>query len=120
MCSIYKWDDNQYIFCRREFGIPVSTVFFYDWHQMRSTGKFFSVKNEGVSANSPAGALINKFRWRSIPPMPSRFGMAVEARCSVPLNPLKKNLMKPGFTNVVVCFMPVGIPRKACYRSRKY
>jgi hypothetical protein len=59
-CSIYKWDDNQYIFCWREFGLPVSTVFFYDWYQMRSTGKFFAIGDDGKFANTPAGALINK------------------------------------------------------------
>jgi hypothetical protein len=68
MCSIYKWDDNQYIFCWREFGLPVSTVFFYDWYQMRSTGKFFSVKDDGVVVNTPAGAIINKISLAFYPP----------------------------------------------------
>ncbi|MCK4692807.1 MAG: MoaF N-terminal domain-containing protein, partial [Anaerolineales bacterium] len=41
LATFYKFDDNQYVFCFREFGLPVSTVFFYNWDQMRSTGKFF-------------------------------------------------------------------------------
>jgi hypothetical protein len=66
-CTIYKWDDNQYIFCWREFGLPVCTVFFYDWNQMRSTGKFFAIGEDGVLANTPAGALINKLSMAFYP-----------------------------------------------------
>jgi hypothetical protein len=58
--TAYKFDDNQYIFTFREFGLPVSTVFFYNWDQMRSTGKFFAVGDDGVIANTPAGAFIKK------------------------------------------------------------
>jgi len=58
--TIYKFDDNQYIFAFREFGLPVSTVFFYNWDQMRSTGKFFAVGEDGTIANTPAGAIIQK------------------------------------------------------------
>jgi hypothetical protein len=60
MASYYKFDDNQYIFAFREFGLPVSTVFFYNWDQMRSTGKFFAIGDDGAIANTPAGALIHK------------------------------------------------------------
>jgi MoaF C-terminal domain/MoaF N-terminal domain len=58
--TVYKFDDNQYVFAFREFGLPVSTVFFYNWDQMRSTGKFFAVGDDGTIANTPAGALIKK------------------------------------------------------------
>jgi hypothetical protein len=58
--AIYKFDDNQYIFAFREFGLPVSTVFFYNWDQMRSTGKFFAIGDDGAIANTPAGAFIKK------------------------------------------------------------
>jgi hypothetical protein len=58
--TVYKFDDNQYIFAFREFGLPVSTVFFYNWDVMRSTGKFFAVGDDGAIANTPAGALIIK------------------------------------------------------------
>ena len=58
--TVYKFDDHQYIFAFREFGLPVSTVFFYNWDQMRSTGKFFAVGEDGAVANTPAGAIIQK------------------------------------------------------------
>jgi hypothetical protein len=60
MATTYKFDDNQYIFAFREFGLPVSTVFFYNWDQMRSTGKFFAMGDDGSMANTPAGAFIHK------------------------------------------------------------
>jgi len=60
MATTYKFDDNQYIFAFREFGLPVSTVFFYNWDKMRSTGKFFAIGEDGVIANTPAGAHIMK------------------------------------------------------------
>lgn len=66
-CTVYKWDDNQYVFCWREYGLPVSTVFFYDWQQMRSTGKFFAIGDDGKPANTPAGALINKLSMAFYP-----------------------------------------------------
>jgi hypothetical protein len=58
--SVYRFDDNQYIFAFREFGLPVSTVFFYNWDQMRSTGKFLAIDADGAIANTPAGAHIKK------------------------------------------------------------
>jgi hypothetical protein len=60
LATAYKFDDNQYVFAFREFGLPVSTVFFYNWDQMRSTGKFFAIGEDGAIANTPAGALIRK------------------------------------------------------------
>jgi hypothetical protein len=60
MANYYKFDDNQYIFAFREFGLPVSTVFYYNWDQMRSTGKFFAIGDDGTIANNPAGAFIHK------------------------------------------------------------
>ena len=68
LSTIYKFDDNQYIFAFREFGLPVSTVFFYNWDQMRSTGKFFAIGEDGTIANSPAGAYIQKLSVAFYPP----------------------------------------------------
>ncbi len=68
MASYYKFDDNQYIFAFREFGLPVSTVFFYNWDQMRSTGKFFAISEDGTISNRPAGALIHKLSMAFYPP----------------------------------------------------
>ena len=68
MSTVYKFDDNQYIFAFREFGLPVSTVFFYNWDQMRLTGKFFAIGDDGVLANTPAGAIIMKLSMAFYPP----------------------------------------------------
>jgi hypothetical protein len=65
--TVYKFDDNQYVFAFREFGLPVSTVFFYNWDQMRSTGKFFAVGDDGAIANTPAGAFIKKLSMAFYP-----------------------------------------------------
>jgi len=67
LASFYKFDDNQYIFAFREFGLPVSTVFFYNWDQMRTTGKFFAIGEDGAIANTPAGALITKLSMAFYP-----------------------------------------------------
>jgi len=67
MSTTYKFDDNQYIFAFREFGLPVSTVFFYNWDQMRSTGKFFAIGENGTIANTPAGAIITKLSMAFYP-----------------------------------------------------
>jgi hypothetical protein len=68
LATVYKFDDNQYIFAFREFGLPVSTVFFYNWDQMRTTGKFFAIGEDGAIANTPAGALITKLSMAFYPP----------------------------------------------------
>ena len=67
LATVYKFADNQYVFCFREFGLPVSTVFFYNWDQMRSTGKFFAIDEHGAISNTPAGALINKLSMAFYP-----------------------------------------------------
>lgn len=67
LASVYKFDHNQYIFAFREFGLPVSTVFFYNWDQMRSTGKFFAIDEDGEIANTPAGAIIMKLSMAFYP-----------------------------------------------------
>lgn len=67
LSTVYKFDDNQYVFAFREFGLPVSTVFFYNWDQMRSTGKFFAVGEDGAIANTPAGAHITKLSMAFYP-----------------------------------------------------
>ena len=67
MSTVYKFDNNQYIFAFREFGLPVSTVFFYDWDQMRLTGKFFAIGDDGAIANTPAGAFITKLSMTFYP-----------------------------------------------------
>jgi len=68
LATVYKFDDNQYIFAFREFGLPVSTVFFYNWDQMKTTGKFFAIGDDEAIANTPAGALITKLSVAFYPP----------------------------------------------------
>lgn len=58
--TVYKFDINQYILTWCETGLPVSTVFFHNWDQMKETGKFFAIGEDGGIANTPAGALIQK------------------------------------------------------------
>ena len=65
--TIYKFDDNQYILTWRESGLPVSTVIFHNWDQMKETGKFFAIGEDGSVANTPAGALITKLSMTFYP-----------------------------------------------------
>lgn len=58
LATTYKFDENQYIFGFREFIIPVASVFFYNFDEMRSTGKFLGVTGDGKIENNPAGATI--------------------------------------------------------------
>lgn len=58
--TVYKFDEGQYTLAWCESGLPVSTVFFHNWEQMRETGKFFAIGEDGAIANTPAGALITK------------------------------------------------------------
>jgi hypothetical protein len=60
LVHMYKFNINQYILTWREYGLPVSTVFFHNWDQMKETGKFFAIGEDGEIANTPAGAIITK------------------------------------------------------------
>ncbi len=60
LATTYKFDEDQYVFTFREFIIPVASVFFYNWKEMRSTGKFLGIRSDGTIANTPAGAFIQK------------------------------------------------------------
>lgn len=60
MASYYKYDDELYIFTFREFIIPVASVFFFNFADRRSTGKFLGVTSEGAIENRPAGAFMEK------------------------------------------------------------
>ena len=66
--TIYKFDDNLYILTWCETGLPVATVFFHNWDQMKETGKFFAIGEDGAIANTPAGALITKLSVTFYPP----------------------------------------------------
>lgn len=60
LATTWKFDDGQYVFGFREFIIPVASLFFYNWADMRSTGKFLGVASTGAIQNMPAGAFIQK------------------------------------------------------------
>ena len=60
LATTYKFDEHQYVFTFREFKIPVASVFFYNFDDMRSTGKFLGVTGKGAVENNPAGAFIEK------------------------------------------------------------
>lgn len=60
LTTTYKFDDNLYIFTFREFKIAVASTFFYNFNEMRSTGKFLGITGAGRIQNSPAGAFIRK------------------------------------------------------------
>lgn len=60
LTTTYKFANNQYVFTFREFIIPVASTFFYNFDDMRSTGKFLGVTGAGRVENNPAGATIRK------------------------------------------------------------
>lgn len=60
LTTTYKFAEDQYIFTFREFIIPVASTFFYNFADMRSTGKFLGVTGTGAVENNPAGAHIRK------------------------------------------------------------
>jgi hypothetical protein len=60
LATTYKFDENLYLFTFREFLIPVASVFFYNFDEMRSTGKFLGITGDGQIQNNPAGAFIQK------------------------------------------------------------
>lgn len=60
LTTTYKFDENLYVFTFREFKIAVASTFFYNFNDMRSTGKFLGITGDGRIQNSPAGAFIRK------------------------------------------------------------
>lgn len=60
LASYYRIDEKRYVFCFREFLIPVASVFLFDFAHLRSTGKFLGVTGAGTVENKPAGAFIRK------------------------------------------------------------
>lgn len=68
LSSTWKFDEDQYIFAFREFIIPVASVFFYNFKDLRSTGKFLGLSGEGRIQNRKAGAFIHKATVTSYEP----------------------------------------------------
>ena len=67
LATTIKFAENQYIFTWREAIIPVSSVFFFNFAQMRSTGKFLGLTKDGAIENNPAGAYIQKLSTTCYP-----------------------------------------------------
>lgn len=68
LATTFKFAPNQYVFGFREFIIPVASVFFYNFDDLRSTGKFLGETKDGSAQNSPAGAFIQKLSMTFYPP----------------------------------------------------
>lgn len=68
MASHYKISEEQYVFCFREFLIPVASVFFFNFADGRSTGKFLGITGTGEISNSRAGAFIQLASVTTYPP----------------------------------------------------
>jgi len=60
LATTYKFDTDQYVFTFREFIIPVASVFFLNFQDRRSTGKFLGLTGEGAVHNRKAGSFIEK------------------------------------------------------------
>ncbi len=60
MASTWRFAEDQYVFTFREFKIPVASVFFLNFRDLRSTGKFLGITAAGAVSNEPAGAFITK------------------------------------------------------------
>jgi hypothetical protein len=58
--TIYKFSDECYLLAWRELLIPTGTVFFLNFKENRSTGKFVGMHKDGTIANDPGGAIIQK------------------------------------------------------------
>lgn len=67
LATTFKFAPNQYVFGFREFIIPVASVFFYNFDDMRSTGKFLGETKDGNAQNNPAGAYIQKLSMTYYP-----------------------------------------------------
>lgn len=68
LATTWKFDEAQYVFAFREFIIPVASVFFYNFRDLRSTGKFLGVSGAGRIQNRKAGAFIQKLTLTTYPP----------------------------------------------------
>lgn len=58
LSSTYKFDDDLYVFCFREFRIPVASLFLYDMKGLTSTGRFLGLTGEGRAEHTRSGANI--------------------------------------------------------------
>jgi molybdenum cofactor biosynthesis protein MoaF len=60
LATTYKFAPEEYVFTGREFQTPVASVFFLNFRELRSTGKFLGLTRKGTLENRPAGAFIQR------------------------------------------------------------
>ena len=60
LATVYRFAPNQYVFAFREFKIPVASVFFINFEDGRSTGKFLGITGDGAVENRKAGAFLRR------------------------------------------------------------
>lgn len=59
LSTVWEFEDGLYLFCFREFRIPVASVWLHDLgYQLRTTGVFLGVNGRGVAEHSRAGGHI--------------------------------------------------------------
>jgi len=58
--NYFKFEENMYVLGWRELLIPTGTVFFLNFADNRSTGKFVGMGQDGKLTNHPGGARIQK------------------------------------------------------------
>lgn len=67
LSTVYRFAPQQYLFTFREFRIPVASTFFFNFADLRSTGKFLGLTGQGAVSNRPAGAHMRELS-RSVYP----------------------------------------------------
>lgn len=60
LATVYRFAPDQYVFAFREFKIPVASVFFINFQDGRSTGKFLGLTGAGAVENRKAGAFLRR------------------------------------------------------------
>jgi len=68
LASYWRFAPDLYVFTFREFLIPVASVFFFNFRDLRSTGKFLGITAAGAISNDPAGAFVTKASMTFYPP----------------------------------------------------
>ncbi len=68
LTTTYRFAEDLYVFTFREFKIAVASVFFLNFKDMRSTGKFLGITADGRVSNEPAGAHVRKSSMTFYPP----------------------------------------------------
>lgn len=60
LATVFRFAPDQYVFAFREFKIPVASVFFINFEDGHSTGKFLGITGDGAVENRKAGAFLRR------------------------------------------------------------